>query len=265
MASMSAMPSSGLVGVSTQTILVRPGTDRGAHGVEVAHVGDGVLDALRLRDLVEVAVGAAVGVVGDDDVVARDEQRAGDGVLARQARGEGEPAAAALERGDALLERGAGRVGRPAVLVAAAEAADAVLLVGRDLVDRGHHRTGQGVGLLAGVDGARGEAVLVRHGDEPMPWRPAPRQPPPAHTGRQRRFRPRSHAGLRCCRRGVRLRLHEPQPPTPRTGALDVVDPRPRRPRRPGAGAAVCRVVGVPQPRRGLGWPSRSGWHSATP
>src|SRR5213076_2418022 len=49
------------------------------------------------------------------------------------------------------------------------EAADAVLLVRRHLVDRRHHRARLGVRLLTGVDGARGEAVLVRHVAEPMP------------------------------------------------------------------------------------------------
>ena len=39
MASMSAMLSSGLVGVSTQTSLVSPGPDRGAHRVEVGDRG----------------------------------------------------------------------------------------------------------------------------------------------------------------------------------------------------------------------------------
>ena len=46
------------------------------------------------------------------------------------------PRRAALERGQALLQRGPGRVGAAAVLVAAAQPADAVLLVGRGLVDR---------------------------------------------------------------------------------------------------------------------------------
>ena len=73
-------------------------------------------------------------------MVAGPQQRAQQAVLGRQARGEGQPAPAALQRGEVLLQRGAGRVRRAAVLVAAAQPADAVLLVRGDLVDRRHHR-----------------------------------------------------------------------------------------------------------------------------
>ena len=76
------------------------------------------------------------------------------GVLAGEAAGEGEPALPALERGDALLERGAGGVGRPGVLVALVPT-DAVLGVRRGLVDRDDDCAGGRVGVLAGVDGQR--------------------------------------------------------------------------------------------------------------
>ena len=79
----------------------------------------------------------------------------------------------ALQRRDALLERGAGGVRGAAVLVAAAQATDAVLLVGAHLVDRGYHRSGRGVRVLPGKDGARGEAeVLEGHGAQRMPGLP---------------------------------------------------------------------------------------------
>ena len=89
---MSAMPSSGLVGVSTQTTWVCPGRIAARTASTSAMVRDRVLDAPTAGDLVEQPVGAAVGVVGDDDVVAGPEQRAQHGVLAGEAGGEGEPA-----------------------------------------------------------------------------------------------------------------------------------------------------------------------------
>ena len=60
-----------------------------------------------------------------------------------------------------LLQRGAGRVGRAAVLVAAAQPAHAVLLVGGGGVDRRDHRAGHRVGLVARVDGPGLESRLV--------------------------------------------------------------------------------------------------------
>ena len=62
-AAMSAMPSSGLVGVSTQTTLVRPGLDRGEHRVGVGQVDRRVLDAPRPEHARDQAVRAAVRVV----------------------------------------------------------------------------------------------------------------------------------------------------------------------------------------------------------
>ena len=94
-------------------------------------------------------------------MVAGPAQRAEQGVLGGQAGGEREAALPLLERGDAALEGGAGGVGGAAVLVAAAQPADAVLLVGAGRVDRRDHRSGHRVGLVAGVDRTRLEAGLV--------------------------------------------------------------------------------------------------------
>ena len=69
------------------------------------------------------------------------------------------PTRKALEDALAAIEGGPGRVGAPAVLVAAAQTADAVLLVGRDLVDRRYDRTGEGVRRVARVDGERLEVL----------------------------------------------------------------------------------------------------------
>ena len=104
------------------------------------------------RDLGEEPEGAAVGVVGDHDVVARHEQRTQQAVLGGQAGGEGEAAAAALQGGEVLLQGGTGRVRAAAVLVAAAQSADAVLLVRGHLVDGRYDRPGRRVGGLPRVD-----------------------------------------------------------------------------------------------------------------
>ena len=88
---MSAMASIGLVGVSTQTTLVRPGPDRRADGVEVGQVRRSVCSTPHGPATArEEPVGAAVGVVGDDDVVAGAEHGAQHGVLGGEAGGEGE-------------------------------------------------------------------------------------------------------------------------------------------------------------------------------
>ena len=136
-AAMSAMPSSGLVGVSTHTIFVCPGRIA-ARTASTSWIEVMVCSTPHGQgDLVEQPVGAAVRVGRHDDVVPGREQRPDQGVLAGQPGGEREAAAAVLQRGHARLERGPGGVGRAAVLVAAAQAADAVLLVRRHLVDRG--------------------------------------------------------------------------------------------------------------------------------
>ena len=64
------MLSSGLVGVSTQTMLRLAGADRGADGVDVGDRRGAVLEPPDLLDLVEEPERAAVRVVGDDHVVA---------------------------------------------------------------------------------------------------------------------------------------------------------------------------------------------------
>ena len=158
---MSAMLSSGFVGVSTQTSVRAARLDRGAHRVDVVQRHGGVVDAPALEHARDQPVGAAVRVVRDDDVAAGRAERAQHGVLGGHAGGEREPAAAALERGDGLLERAPRRVGGAAVLVAAAQPADAVLLVRRDLVDRRRDGARLRVGVVAGVHdaGCRGAAA----------------------------------------------------------------------------------------------------------
>ena len=151
----------GLVGVSTQTSLVRPGLDRGGHRVDVGDRGRAEVEAPDLGDLVEEPERAAVGVVGDDGVVAGAGQRPDDRVLGGEPGGEGEPLLAVLDGRQRALERRTRRVRGAAVLVAAAQAPDTVLLVGAAGVDGRDDRPGHRVGLVAGVDRTRLETGLV--------------------------------------------------------------------------------------------------------
>ena len=135
--------------------------DRGPHRVEVGQRDRGVGQPPALEHLVEQAVGAAVRVVREHHVVTRVEQAADDGVLGGQAGGEREPALPLLQRREGVLQGGAGGVGGAAVLVAAAQPADAVLLVGRGREDGRDHRPGHRVRLPARVDRTRLEARLL--------------------------------------------------------------------------------------------------------
>ena len=152
-ARMSTRLSNGFVGVSSQTSFVRSSTCS-ARPVEIScgrEKREAV--ALRLVHLREHAVDPAVDVVHRDDVVAGVEQ-----VHERRRGAEpgGERVAVrrALERGEALLERGPRRV-RDARVVVALVDADGLLHVGRRLVDRGRDRAGRVVRLLPDVDRAR--------------------------------------------------------------------------------------------------------------
>ncbi len=132
--------------------------------VEGVHRRELEVVALRLVDLREDPVGAAVDVVDRHDPVARRQQ-----VEHRRDRshagGEREPVGGVLERGEALLERGARGVRRARVVEALVDA-DLLLHVRRGLVDRDDDRARRRVGLLTHVDGTRLEvhpsATLLR-------------------------------------------------------------------------------------------------------
>ena len=115
------MLSSGLVGVSTQTILVRPGWMAARIASESLTGAGAVPEPPAHQHLVEQTVRAAVGVVRDHHVVTGLAERVQQGVLGREPGGEREAAFPLLERGDVALEGGAGGVARSAVLVAAAQ------------------------------------------------------------------------------------------------------------------------------------------------
>jgi hypothetical protein len=112
------------------------------------------LDARLAHDPLEVAIGAAVDVVGADDALAGQGQR-GDYLGGGRAAGEGQSVARALERRDRSLEPRSRGVARARVLPPAARPADGLLGVGRRLVDRRRDGAGQLVGRHAGVDGER--------------------------------------------------------------------------------------------------------------
>ncbi len=155
-AAMSTSFSSGLVGVSIQSMRVfGPIAAAAAFGSERSDESE-IQTRRAAAHALEQAERAAVEVVHRDDVVAgveQLEQRRG----RRHARREGEAARAALEVGDAALVGEARRVLGARILEALVHAG-ARLRVGRGRVDRRHHRARGRVGRLTGVDGAGGEA-----------------------------------------------------------------------------------------------------------
>ncbi len=138
-----------------------PGPHGGRHRLDVVDRRRRVLDPPRLLDLVEEPEGAAVGVVRQHHVVARQAGRPHQRVLGGESGGEREPALALLQGRQVALQRGARRVGRAAVLVATAQPTHAVLLVRRRREDRRDHRPRRRVGLVAGVDRPGLEPGLV--------------------------------------------------------------------------------------------------------
>ena len=112
----------------------------------------------RLEHLLEESIGSPVEVVHGNGVVGG-SQKPHDGRLGRHARGEGQAVAPALERGDAGLQRGPGRVAGPRILVAAV-LAQLRLGIGGRLEDGNHDRPGRRLRLLAGVNGPGREAGL---------------------------------------------------------------------------------------------------------
>ena len=162
-ASMSPMLSSGLVGVSTQTSRVWPGRIAARTASTSETGGRGCARGpTTCRDLVEEPEGAAVRVVGDAPR-GRPGVQSARTTVSSAARPEANAKPRSPSSSAASAPSRAVRVGlaRAAVLVAAAQAADAVLLVGRGRVDRRDHRAGRRVGLVAGVDRTRLEAGLV--------------------------------------------------------------------------------------------------------
>ena len=127
-------------------------------------VDEGGVDAEAAQRHVELGDGAAVELGGGDDVVAGLGQRGEGDELGGHARGRGHRTDAALEGGDALLERGDRGVADPrvdvAVLLQGEEVGGVVGVLedeGRGLVDRDGAGAVLGVGGAAGVQGAGAE------------------------------------------------------------------------------------------------------------
>ena len=147
-----------IIGLVGRLAVDHPG--RGGDGaldvLDVAHVDEGELEAVRLEDPRASAASSrrtrsrprrcdrpALNSLRMASSAASPEPNAKPWVPPSSAR-------------DVALQRLAGRVLGAAVLVALV-LAQAFLPIGRGLVDRGHHRPGERIGDLAGVDGAGGQ------------------------------------------------------------------------------------------------------------
>ena len=208
---------------------------RRAQRVDVREVHRRVLDPPRCEDLVDEPERAAVGVVRDDEVVAGAHQHAQEDVARSHTRAERPAVPAALERGQAFLQRGAGGVRAARVLVPArARAADAVLDEGGRQVQGGDHRARGGVGVLPGVDRVRGEAAHDPHGTR--------RRGRARVRPRGTRARPSGSPRRRVCRRPAPRRHRPRRTPTSRCPAV--------RSPRGWAAAATCAAPAGPRAAR---------------
>ena len=149
---------------------------------DVVGIGPQHVPAEILVGMVELVDRAAIELLGGDEFVARLHQRVHHDHLRGMAGGDGEPRGAALERGDALFQHGAGRIADAGIDVAEglqAEQRGRVLDVveheGGGLVDRRRPRAGGGIGLGAGVNRKRRKArnaFGVGHGCCPLSFVP---------------------------------------------------------------------------------------------
>ena len=152
-AAMSTNFSSGLLGVSIQTIRVR-GVRAAVEGRQRvgAEVGVAGVDAGRAEHPLEEPVGAAVDVVADDDLFARQHQR-GDGRGSRSPAGVGKPVCPTFKDRSRPLQPGTRGVAGAGISPAVVGPADAIVLGEcAGLVDGWRHGTGERVGLCAGMD-----------------------------------------------------------------------------------------------------------------
>ncbi len=193
----------GVVHDHRKVVLVRDGGDglevrqvgvRVAEGLEVDELGvllDGVLELLRVfggdeggvhtvarQGVAQQVEGAAVHVLGCDDVVAGLGDVAHRVFHRGRAGGDGQAGGAAFESGDAVFEHGLGGVGQTAVDVARvgqSEACLGVVEVVEDvaggLVDRDRAGIGHRVGLLLADVQLQGfEAVVLVVCHDVAPW-----------------------------------------------------------------------------------------------
>ena len=148
------------------------GRNRALEARDVVGIGPHHVPAEILERVVELIDRAAIELPGGDEFLARTHQAVHDDHLRRVAGGDGQPRGAAFQRGNALLEHGAGRIANARIDVAEGLQAeqrsgvvDALEHERRGLIDRGRARAGGGIGLRAGVNGERGKAwAAVGHG-----------------------------------------------------------------------------------------------------
>jgi hypothetical protein len=136
------------------------------HGVEVRQLRRGVGDPPLREDLVDEPERAAIGVVGDHDVVPGPQDRPQGTVGGGHARAERPPIVGFLDRGQRRFERGAGRIAGAGVLVSTAQPADTVLGEGGTGIDRCIDGAGRRIGAKTCVNGLGGEpspSVLISH------------------------------------------------------------------------------------------------------
>jgi hypothetical protein len=124
--------------------------DRGLDVRDLRSVDEAELDLVVGEDAAEEAERAAVGIIGDDDVLAGLDE-AESGVNRRHPGGESVAEARAFERREVLFEGEARRVLGPRILEALVPS-EALLRVGRGLVDRDGDGAGRRVGLIARVN-----------------------------------------------------------------------------------------------------------------
>src|SRR5690348_11620866 len=189
----------------------------------------------------------------DEDMIAGAADGAQQAVLGRHTGGEGERLGATLQRGEAPLQRGPGRVCGPGVFVTTPQPAHAVLGVGGDLVDRRDHGAGGRVRLLPGVDrqgietaGARlpGPARAVSAAPVPARARAVPAGAMLAHAPPAHEVPPARNASRSC---GVIMPAGRPSTSTTAapafssaSTALLTCSPEPTM----GSGADMCSPTG---------------------
>src|SRR5690625_3618361 len=151
------------------------GTDRGGDSGVVRNLDGRSLNSPGAEYAGDEPVGAAVGVIGDYDVVAGAQDRAQESVFGGEPGSESKSAHSfgdgraiegdGLRRGQRVLKRRTGRIAGAGVFIAAAHVPHAVLFERRGLVNRNSYGPRGGVRVLTGVDCARGESAgspLVR-------------------------------------------------------------------------------------------------------
>ena len=134
---------------------LRLGRERRFDEIQLRRIHIAELERIPSQHALEQPERPAIGVVGDDDVIAGLE-KGGNRGDSGHAGGEREGAAARLDGGEVGFERRPRRVLRPRVLVAFV-LAKRVLDVGRGLKDRRDDGAGRRVGLLSGMNAQRRE------------------------------------------------------------------------------------------------------------